>query len=240
MPARTSTLSAAEHAILFTAPGSGEDDLDEASHPAVPAAGDRRAAAPAVSSPSGDGAADDDPAVPDLLRAEVAALARAQRPRGPRGRWLWAAAVGVLALALAAQGAFLARAAIVAALPASAPWFAAACVRLGCPAPTADTTVSRVELAARDVREHPQYRDALLVNATLVNQATTATPYPVLELTLHDGTGRAVGSRRFAPAEYLDHSIDIAAGMAPGQPVFVVLELGGEAARASSFEFSFL
>ena len=31
-----------------------------------------------------------------------------------------------------------------------------------------------------------------------------------------------------------------AAGMTPGQPVYVVLELGGDAARASSFEFSFL
>ncbi|MCP5200586.1 MAG: zinc-ribbon domain-containing protein [Gammaproteobacteria bacterium] len=232
-PPRTATLSDAEHAILFTAPGSAEDDDDDGDPMAAPAPDveDR-------TEPPDPGPAAAEPAVPDLLRAELAALERAKRPR--RRRWPWAASVGVLAVVLAAQGAFLARATITSALPATASWFAQACAWLGCRGPAAARPANSVQLAARDVREHPQYRDALLVNATLVNEAEVPTPFPVIELTLHDATGRIVGQRRFAPDEYLDHSIDAAAGMTPGQPVYVVLELGGDAARASSFEFSFL
>ncbi|MGR8920955.1 MAG: DUF3426 domain-containing protein, partial [Gammaproteobacteria bacterium] len=99
---------------------------------------------------------------------------------------------------------------------------------------------SAVRLLARDVRDHPQYRDALLVNATLVNDAPDAAPFPVIELRLNDGAGRLIGARRFRPAEYLDDSIAIDAGMGPGQPVYVVMELGGAATTASSFEFTFL
>ncbi|NNM01160.1 MAG: hypothetical protein HKO62_10450, partial [Gammaproteobacteria bacterium] len=44
----------------------------------------------------------------------------------------------------------------------------------------------------------------------------------------------------FEPGEYLDESIDPAAGMPPERLVFVVLELSTPADEAVSFEFSFL
>jgi hypothetical protein len=89
------------------------------------------------------------------------------------------------------------------------------------------------------VREHPQYADALLVNATVVNEAAYAQPFPVVELTLFDQGGSVIGVRRFDPDEYLDSSIPIDAGMKPGQPVYIVLELAGVGSRAVSFEFKF-
>ncbi len=229
------TLSAAEHAILFTEPGSGDDDEDEGEDEDADAAG---AAASADS--TGDDAETDatvPDAVPPVIESEVAALAGV-RPGAARGANLWRAALLLLAVALLAQGVFALRAPLAAAWPASRPWLEAMCARLGCQPEAAPQDT--VRLLARDVREHPQYRDALLVNATLVNRGGAPQPYPVLELRLKDGNGMLVGARRFAPGEYLDHSIDVDAGMPPGQPIYVVMELGGDAAAATSFEFSFL
>ena len=109
-----------------------------------------------------------------------------------------------------------------------------------CPAVDAARAVNAIELATRDVRDHPRYRDALLVNATMINQAPLPQPFPVLELSLYGQTGAVLGVRRFQPEEYLDESIDPAAGMPPERLVFVVLELATPAGEAVSFEFSFL
>ena len=160
-----------------------------------------------------------------------------QAPRR-RWRWFWL----VLALLLGALGllqlAFVWRAELVAAVPETEPLFAAVCARIAC----AETPVepSAIELVARDVRDHPQYRDTLLVNATLVSRAAGPTPYPVIQLGLQGPTGTLIGVRRFAPHEYLDKSIDIAAGMPPNRAVYIVLEVAQSGDRAASFEFSFL
>jgi len=49
-----------------------------------------------------------------------------------------------------------------------------------------------------------------------------------------------LGYREFTMAEYLDRSIDVKKGMAPGQPVHFVLEVTGPTPDAVSFEFRFL
>ncbi len=209
----------------------------------VPEAGvrevaERRTAASPGGEPGGTrgSALEDD--VPALLREEYAALAHAQARR-PRRRPWWAVACVLLGLTLVLQLALVERAALAAAVPAVAPWLERLCARLPCP-PHAGDGSGGVRLLARDVREHPQYEDALLVNATLVNDGATSAPFPIIELVLHDAGGRAVGARRFDPAEYLDHSMPVAAGMPPRQPVYVVIELAGPDAAATSFEFRFL
>jgi len=99
---------------------------------------------------------------------------------------------------------------------------------------------SKINLISRDVREHPQFRDVLLVNATLMNSADDRLPFPKLQLDLFDKVGRAIGSRQFAPDEYLDSSVNLAAGMKPELPVHIVLEVIGTGEETSSFEFKFL
>ena len=179
-----------------------------------------------------------DEPIPELLRSEIIALER-QRQRKPPQGLLWGLGCAALALVFVAQLAYVYRDRLIAQWPSTAPLVARLCAELGCPARDA-TIASPVELLARDVREHPQYHDALLVNATLVNSSASAAPFPVIELVLHDATGGIIGARRFAPEEYLDHSIAIEAGMPPAQPVYIVIELGGSAAAATSFEFSFM
>jgi hypothetical protein len=62
----------------------------------------------------------------------------------------------------------------------------------------------------------------------------------VIQLGLYGQTGEVLGIRRFEPQEYLDKSIDLAAGMPPNRPVYIVMEVAGVGGRAISFEFTFL
>lgn len=175
--------------------------------------------------------------VPAVLLDDLAALESAPRPA------VWRSVVwtlfGLVLLALAAlQLAFIERQPLLARVPDAALLIDALCARLPCL--ERREAASKVRLLARDVREHPSYRDALLVNATLVNDAKTPSPYPVIDLRLRDAAGNVLSARQFQPGEYLDQSIDIAAGMPSARPVYIVLELAGNASNAVSFEFTFL
>lgn len=184
--------------------------------------------------PQTDFDADQD-AVPAAIYADLVALEQPGRP--PRARFGWAALALLLVLAAVAQTAFVERLRLAQSVPESLPVIDFLCARVGCSERQDDNAV---RLLARDVREHPQYRDALLVNATIVNQARTAMPFPVIDLRLRDAAGRVLSARQFRPAEYLDQSIPIEPGMPSARPVYIVLELAGNAADAVSFEFTFL
>jgi predicted Zn finger-like uncharacterized protein len=206
-------LSESEHAILFTDPGAefGDDTADD------------------IESVDLD-------EVPAILKAEVAALSR---PRRDPLRWLWMSLAGVLIVGLAIQFAGVFRNRIEAALPDTRAVYAAVCERLGCRSEPPGAPAA-IELLARDVRDHPQFEDTLLVNATLVSRSKTTAAFPIIQLGLYGQTGEAIGVRRFAPREYLDKSIDLDAGMPPNRPVYIVLEVAGVGNRAVSFEFTFL
>ncbi len=175
--------------------------------------------------------------VPAVLAADLAALSAPPRASSWRA-FAWASFAFVLALGALLQAAFMERQAVVAALPEAGAVIDALCARLPCLERRAQTPT--VRLLARDVREHPSYRDALLVNATIMNDGTTPTPYPVIDLRLRDAAGNVLSARRFEPREYLDQSIAVEEGMPPERPVYIVLELAGNASNAVSFEFTFL
>lgn len=114
------------------------------------------------------------------------------------------------------------------------------CNVLDCPVEQASNDATTIQLISRDVREHPQFQDILLVNAILMNRDIEQQAFPSLQLDLFDNVGRPVGSRIFKPQEYLDSSVDIQRGMQPELPVHVVLEVVGNGSQTSSFEFNFL
>ncbi len=97
-----------------------------------------------------------------------------------------------------------------------------------------------IKLVNRDVRLHPDYQDALLVNAAMKNELPIRQPYPRVQLTLFDTSGSLLGYREFKPDDYLDSSIEIDKGMPVNSPVYFVLEVSGPTAGAVSFEFRFL
>lgn len=174
--------------------------------------------------------------VPEILREDVARLLRRRRFSWS---WGWSLVASLALFALVTQVAWQYRAWWSDRYPQLVPYAERICASLGCRV-SPPLAVRGIELVARDVREHPQYAHALLVNATLANRNATAAAYPIIQLGVYDRTGGVVGIRRFAPREYLDASIDITRGMPAGAAVFVVFEIAGAGDVADSFEFTFL
>ena len=113
------------------------------------------------------------------------------------------------------------------------------CQYAGCDLPP-QRDITKIILANRELRSHPEVPNALLVTATLVNNATFVQPYPLLQLSLSDFSGRTVAMRRFQPAEYMGKIAGAGEGMLPGRPVEVSLELADPGKAAVGFEFSFI
>ena len=160
-------------------------------------------------------------------------------PRSGRfSRLLWAVGVLVLTLFAATQVIWFNRDAIMIRYPQTVSWYNRLCATVDC------TSIRHRDLAAikllnRDVREHPRYENALLVNATMSNQSQSLQPYPIVQLNLYDTSGNLLAYRQFQPQDYLGDTINIAEGMEPDVPVHFVLEILDAAAGAVSFEFEF-
>ncbi|MCC4307170.1 zinc-ribbon and DUF3426 domain-containing protein [Alcanivorax marinus] len=119
------------------------------------------------------------------------------------------------------------------------PYYAQACQVLGCALPL-HSDPSRLRGANLVVRSHPRFRDALMVDALLFNEADWPQPFPVLELTFTDLQGQVVASRRFAPAEYLRGDFSGATAMPSGTPVHIGLEIVDPGPRAVNYDLRLL
>jgi len=156
-----------------------------------------------------------------------------QRPR----RWPWVLTCTLLALLLAAQVAWAKRDVLIAS-PSIGGWLRQACASLGCRLPLV-RDVHRLHLVARDVQAHPSVPGALMISASVRNDAPFAQPYPVVSLTLSDADGHRVAMRRLHPSEYLDDASALRAGLAPGASATVLIEVADPGNRAVAFEFGF-
>src|SRR5690606_18392835 len=107
----------------------------------------------------------------------------------------------LFALLLGAQLAWAKRDVLIAD-PTVGGWLRRGCASLGCTLPLVQD-VHRLRLLARDVQAHPSVPGALMVSATIHNDAPFAQPYPIVTLVLTDAGGRRVAMRRLRPAEYL-------------------------------------
>lgn len=151
---------------------------------------------------------------------------------------VWSLLAVLLILSLGGQYLYFARADLAQYEPLR-PWLQRACTYLDCELPLRHAP-EQIELLSRDVISHPRIRNALLINATFVNRASYAQVYPVLQITLSNENGAVVAMRRFQPEEYLAQGARVAAGMLPGAPVRVVLEVVEPKHSATSFQFEFL
>lgn len=117
------------------------------------------------------------------------------------------------------------------------PWLQTVCDSAGCALP-ALRDPHAIEMVDRNVQSHPQYQGALLITATLVNQATFAQPYPEVELSMTNLDQKRVASRRFLPGEYLDNG-HLQGLIPPGASVRLKLEIADPGQDAVGFEFEF-
>ena len=142
----------------------------------------------------------------------------------------------LLLLALVLQ-VVLADRARLAADPQWRPRIVALCGWLGCSVPPWHEP-SAFHVTARELRAHPGAPGALLVSATFRNDAAYSQAWPVLQLSLANHDGDALGLRRFTPREYLG-SEPSSQWIGPGQSASVTLEVLDPGKRAVTFEFDF-
>lgn len=182
---------------------------------------------------------DDEPEpepVPLRLRDSLAI-----EPPKPRS-WLATLGGGLLILLLLAllvgQLALFRPLDIVRYVPQSQPWLEQFCQQLPCHfTPYRDT--DHIRLLNRDVRAHPDQDGALLISATLVNEADVAQAYPVVRVKLFDLSGNRVAQRRFTPADYLGERHSPFMQMQPDTPLQIKLEVADPGSEAVNFEFDF-
>lgn len=161
----------------------------------------------------------------------------ARQPEPGTRRWPWITACLLLLLALGAQIAWAERDALVSD-PNVGPMLRQVCNGLGCQLPLVQDT-KRLSLLARDVQAHPSVPGALLITASLRNDAAFAQPYPVVDITLSDANGKRLAMRRLRPSEYLGEGAVLQRGIAPGDIAALLLEVEDPDGKAVAFEFAF-
>ena len=157
---------------------------------------------------------------------------------GARTAWGAIAAALLLTAGLIAQYAYVERYHLVQ-IAAMRPAIELLCAPLDCNLPLR-RDLARVEMVEREVREHPNVGDALLVHATFVNRADFVQAYPVLQVSFSDVAGTPIAVRRFGPEQYLQEPVTADKGMAPGQQSLVMLEVIDPGESAVSFQFDFM
>lgn len=177
------------------------------------------------------------PPQPEAHSGLPAFAARPLRRRKPRRSAPWFAACALLLLALAAQAAWSERDRWLDA-PGVRAWLDPACARLGCRLPLQrDATL--LVLSSRDIRPHPSVPGALIISATLRNDAPFAQPYPTLKITLSNLDEQRVAMRRFRADEYIADAGERAAGLGPGASSALAFEVVDPGQDAIAFEFDF-
>ncbi|GLQ98436.1 zinc-ribbon and DUF3426 domain-containing protein [Dyella mobilis] len=161
---------------------------------------------------------------------------RAQRNDRPR-RWPWVLACALLLSGLTAQLAWALRDTLIAD-PTSGAVLRDVCDTLQCQLP-AVRDVGKLRLLARDVQTHPTVPGALLISATLRNDAAFRQPWPVVTIRLSDGNGKVIAMRRLNPGEYLDDIDALHRGIAAGASTALVFEVEDPGHQAVAFDLGF-
>ena len=167
------------------------------------------------------------------LPAFAAARRRARTPRN----WPWLLGSALLVLSLGGEIAWANQRMWINDARLRS-WLDPLCVRLDCHLPLRRDAAT-LALLSRDIRPHPSVPGALIISATLRNDAQFAQPYPTVEITLSDLDEKRIAMRRFQPREYLSDSRAIAGGIAAGASTALVFEVADPGKNALAFEFKF-
>jgi len=118
------------------------------------------------------------------------------------------------------------------------PWVESFCKHASCEL-SMQTDIGQIELLGQDIRSHPKSKKALLVSATIINNAAFTQPYPGLQLNFSDINGEKVAMRNFKPKDYLTSNMKIGKGMESNVPIQLELEIVDPGKSAVNFEFDF-
>ncbi|MDH3451128.1 MAG: DUF3426 domain-containing protein [Gammaproteobacteria bacterium] len=162
--------------------------------------------------------------------------AATERSPGVTGKALWLSLSVTLAVFLLLQLTYLFRDTL-ALVPGMRGPLNAFCEFTGCTiAPRRD--LQKLALLNRNVYSHPNVPGALIISATIINNATFTQQYPVLAVSMANVRGTTLAQRSFNPQDYLPLA-DVAAGMTPGAPVSIALQVADPGSDAMTFELDF-
>ncbi len=145
----------------------------------------------------------------------------------------------LLSLALLIQLALFRNIEIIRYFPQARPWLEQFCDYAPCRI-HARQAIDKIRILERDIHANPENKKALLITATIVNQASFSQPYPDIRVSLSDLTGTVVAQRRFSPADYLGSLNSPFLLMKPGTPVHIRIDVLDPGRDAVNFEFQFL
>jgi predicted Zn finger-like uncharacterized protein len=163
----------------------------------------------------------------------VYAWARGEQP--PRSRW-WTAAAALALLVLGAQAIHHFRSDI-AGHATVGPWLTATYKTLGSEL-TPRWDVDQYEIIDWIATAEPNSRGigSLKITARIQNRGPSRQPYPAVQLRLKDRWEAAIGSRMFAPAEYLPRDTPRERLMSPGETARAEIEVVDPGPDAYGFE----
>lgn len=176
-------------------------------------------------------------ALPDLHDEPIYLDDEPRRPRRRRRSGLWALLCLIAAAALAGQFVYYNFDAL-ARDERTRGWLETTCLLAGCQLPArVDTELLRSSNLL--VRAHPEFPNALAIDAMLYNRADFSQPFPVLRMRFTDSQGREVATRRFRPDEYLSGELAGAELMPPQTPIRVALSMLDPGPQAVSYTLEF-
>jgi hypothetical protein len=178
-----------------------------------------------------------DPEIPAALRSSMQALEK--KKRRPLVTTLMSLLLLLLIAGLGLQVIVFRSHDIATRWPQSRPLLTQVCQQLPC-VYSGPREPRKIQLVNRDVRVHPSAKHALLISATVVNQAGYAQPYPRLAIKLSDLAGEVVAERVFTPEEYLKQGESRLKLMRPDVPTLISLAVMDPGSEAVNFEFRFL
>jgi predicted Zn finger-like uncharacterized protein len=170
-------------------------------------------------------------------RSSMPAFAAARRRARTTRTWPWIAACALLLVILGGEVAWSEQASWINHRQVRA-WLDPVCAKLDCRLPLR-RDAGTLELLSRDIRPHPSVPGALIISATLRNDAPFAQPFPLVEIALSDLDEKRVAMRRFQPREYLNDARSIESGLAAGASTALVFEVADPGRDAVAFEFKF-
>lgn len=182
--------------------------------------------------------ADDDYAVADVVPAELRAQSAHKTGSGFFGKLFVSLAVLICLAAGALQYAWYNRAELVK-INELRPWLEKACELAHCTLPQARDP-SQFLLSSKNIFTHPNEKNALMVSATIINQADFAQAYPLIELRFANVRGQTIAARRFSVEEYLGVEAQHLKQIPAHTPVSFNLEIVDPGEDMISYEFEFL
>ena len=119
------------------------------------------------------------------------------------------------------------------------PWLDIMCKQANCILPPPKDR-RLIILSSKNIFSHPNTENALMVSASIVNQADFAQDFPVIELRFENVRGETIAGRRFNATEYLGIPEDQISKMQPEVSVNINLEIKDPGDDMVSYEFEFL